>query len=131
VGGLRHPPSRGYGLQCPRSSSDEPRALALIGFVGLLYDAHLLATDPKTGLTDGARRRVAKAMNYVANHRTELTKVGAKNWLYCGSDDGAHALVRAGFGLVCIGNPMACPEYIGGQVVVGLARVGRACERFG
>ena len=119
-------------------SSDEPRALVLIGFIGLLYDAHLLATDPKTGLTDGARRKadagpvidklyawvaaerqkvdddapIAKAMNYVANHRVHLTrflddgllrldnnlaelelrreKVGAKNWLYCGSDDGAH-----------------------------------------
>lgn len=119
-------------------SSDEPRALVLIGFIGLLYDAHLLATDPKTGVTDGARRRadaapvidklyawidaerpkveddapIAKAMNYVANHRTHLTrflddgllrldnnlaegelrreKLGANNWLYCGSDDGAH-----------------------------------------
>jgi transposase len=118
--------------------SDEQRALVLIGFIGLLYDAHLLATDPKTGVTDGARRKaeaepvlarlfdwiaaerprvnddapIAKAMNYVVNHRTELTrflddgmlrldnnlaelelrreKVGAKNWLYCGSDDGAH-----------------------------------------
>lgn len=118
--------------------SDEPRALVLIGFIGLLYDAHLLATDPKTGITDGARRRadaapvidrlyawiaaerpnvdddapIAKAMNYVENHRVHLTrflddgilrldnnlaeaelrreKVGAHNWLYCGSDDGAH-----------------------------------------
>lgn len=119
-------------------SSDEPRALVLIGFIGLLYDAHVLATDPKTGVTDGARRRIdaapvidrfyswleaerpkvdddapiAKAMNYVVNHRTHLTrflddgllrldnnlaegelrreKLGANNWLYCGSDDGAH-----------------------------------------
>jgi hypothetical protein len=37
--------------------SDELRALVLIGFVGLLYDAHLLATDPKTGITDGAKRK--------------------------------------------------------------------------
>jgi hypothetical protein len=119
-------------------STDEPRALALIGFIGLLYDAHFLATDPKTGITDGAKRAaeaqpvidrlyawieaerpglpedapIAKAMNYVVNHRVPLTrflqdgmlrldnnlaelelrreKVGAKNWLYCGSDDGAH-----------------------------------------
>lgn len=119
-------------------SSDEPRALVLIGFIGLLYDAHLLATDPKTGVTDGARRKaeagpvidklyawiaaerpqvdddapIAKAMNYVVNHRVHLTrflddgllrldnnlaelelrreKLGGKNWLYCGSDDGAH-----------------------------------------
>lgn len=118
--------------------SDEPRALVLIGFIGLLYDAHLLATDPKSGVTDGARRRadaapvidklyawieaerskvdadapIAKAMNYVVNHKVHLTrflddgllrldnnlaegelrreKIGAKNWLYCGSDDGAH-----------------------------------------
>jgi hypothetical protein len=55
---------------------------------------------------------IAKAMNYVVNHWTHLTrfledgilrldnnlaenelrreKVGAHNWLYCGSDDGAH-----------------------------------------
>jgi transposase len=119
-------------------STDEPRALVLIGFIGLLYDAHRLATDPTTGITDGARRKaeatpvidklytwiaaerakvddampIAKAMNYVVNHRTHLTrfledgilrldnnlaenelrreKVGAHNWLYCGSDDGAH-----------------------------------------
>jgi transposase len=119
-------------------STDEPRALVLIGFIGLLYDAHRLATDPVTGITDGARRKaeatpvidklyawiaaerakvddampIAKAMNYVVNHRTHLTrfledgvlrldnnlaenelrreKVGAHNWLYCGSDDGAH-----------------------------------------
>ena len=119
-------------------ASDEPRALVLIGFIGLLYDAHLLATDPRTGITDGPRRKteaapvveklyawvaaerskvddeapIAKAMNYVVNHRVPLTrflddgllrldnnlaelelrreKVGAKNWLYCGSDDGAH-----------------------------------------
>jgi transposase len=119
-------------------ASDEPRALVLIGFVGLLYDAHRLATDPRTGLTDGTRRKaeaqpvieklyawidterpkvaddapIAKAMNYIVNHRVPLTrflddgllrldnnpaelelrreKVGAKNWLYCGSDDGAH-----------------------------------------
>jgi hypothetical protein len=119
-------------------SSDEPRALVIIGFIRLLYDAHLLATDPKTGVTDGAKRKVeaqpvidklyswikaerpkvaddapiAKAMNYLVNHRVPLTrflddgtlrldnnlselelrrqKVGAKNWLFCGSDDGAH-----------------------------------------
>lgn len=119
-------------------SSDEPRALVIIGFIGLLYDAHMLATDPKTGVTDGAQRRkdaqpvidklyawiaherpnvdddapIAKAMNYLVNHRIPLTrflddgilrldnnlseaelrreKVGAHNWLYCGSDDGAH-----------------------------------------
>lgn len=119
-------------------ASDEPRALVLIGFIGLLYDAHRLATDPRTGATDGARRRadalpvldrlyawiaaerpkvdddapIAKAMNYAVNHRTHLTrflddgilrldnnlaeaelrreKVGAHNWLYCGSDEGAH-----------------------------------------
>jgi hypothetical protein len=119
-------------------SSDEPRALVLIGFIGLPYDAHLLATDPKTGVTDGPRRKadaapvidrlyawiaderprvdddapIAKAMNYVTNHREHLTrflddgilrldnnlaelelrpeKLGANNWLYCGSDDGAH-----------------------------------------
>lgn len=33
-------------------SSDKPRALVLLNFIGLLYDAHLLATDPKTGLTE-------------------------------------------------------------------------------
>jgi len=119
-------------------SSDEPRALVLIGFIGLLYDAHLLATDPKTGVTDGPKRKaeaqpvidklyawiaterpkilneapIAKAMNYLVNHRVPLTrfldngllrldnnpselelrreKVGAHNWLFCGSDDGAH-----------------------------------------
>jgi transposase len=119
-------------------SSDEPRALVLIGFIGLLYDAHLLATDPKTGVTDGEKRKadaapvldrlyawiagerlkvadespIAKAMNYLVNHKVPLTrflddgvlrldnnlselelrreKVGAHNWLYCGSDDGAH-----------------------------------------
>jgi transposase len=119
-------------------STDEPRALVLIGFIGLLYDAHMLATDPKTGVTNGARRKadaapvidklfawiaderpkvdddapIAKAMNYVVNHQVHLTrflhdgllrldnnlaeaelrreKVGGNNWLYCGSDDGAH-----------------------------------------
>jgi hypothetical protein len=119
-------------------SSDEPRALVIIGFIRLLYDAHLLATDPTTGTTDGAKRKaeaqpvidrlyawiaaelpkvadetpIAKAMNYIVNHRVPLTrflddgllrldnnlselelrreKVGAHNWLYCGSDDGAH-----------------------------------------
>jgi transposase len=119
-------------------SSDQPRALVIIGFIGLLYDAHRLATDPKTGVTDGAKRKadakpvidklyawieaerpkvadeapIAKAMNYLVNHRVPLTrflddgilrldnnlselelrreKVGAHNWLYCGSDDGAH-----------------------------------------
>jgi transposase len=119
-------------------STDEPRALVIIGFIGLLYDAHLLATDPKTRVTDGARRKadaqpvidklytwveaerpnlgeetpIAKAMNYLVNQRVPLTrfldngllrldnnlseaelrreKVGAHNWLFCGSDDGAH-----------------------------------------
>lgn len=119
-------------------STDEPRALVLVGFIGLLYDAHRLATDPTTGITDGLHRKaeaapvidklyawigaerakvddempIAKAMNYIVNHRTHLTrfledgilrldnnlaenelrreKVGAHNWLYCGSDDGAH-----------------------------------------
>lgn len=119
-------------------SSDEPRALVIIGFIRLLYDAHLLATDPRTGVTDGAKRKaeaqpvidklyawiaaerpkvadeapIAKAMNYLVNNRVPLTrflddgllrldnnpselelrreKVGAHNWLYCGSDDGAH-----------------------------------------
>ena len=55
---------------------------------------------------------IAKAMNYLVNHKVPLTrfldngmlrldnnlaelelrreKVGAHNWLYCGSDDGAH-----------------------------------------
>ncbi|MGC3996924.1 MAG: transposase [Anaeromyxobacter sp.] len=42
-------------------SSDEGRALVGIGFIGLLYDAHRLATDPKTGITDGARRRADAA----------------------------------------------------------------------
>ena len=81
-------------------SSDEPRALVIIGFIGLLYDAHLLATDPKTGVTDGGKRRaaaqpvidrlyawiaaerpkvddetpIAKAMNYLLNHRVPLTR---------------------------------------------------------
>lgn len=134
VGCWAHARRRGFDAL----SSDEPRALVLIGFIGLLYDAHLLATDPKTGITDGARRKVeaqpvidklyswiaaerpkvdddspiAKAMNYVVNHRVHLTrflddgrlrldnnlaeaelrreKVGLNNWLYCGSDDGAH-----------------------------------------
>jgi transposase len=116
-------------------STDEPRALVIIGFISLLFDAHLLATDPKTKVTDGAKRKadaqpvidrlyawiaaerpkvadeapIAKAMNYLVNHRVPLTrfldngllrldnnlseielrreKVGAHNWLYCGSDD--------------------------------------------
>jgi len=72
----------------------------LIGFIGLLYDAHLLATDPKTGVTDGAKRKadvapvldrlyawiagerlmvtddspIAKAMNYLVNHKVPLTR---------------------------------------------------------
>jgi transposase len=119
-------------------SSDEPRALVIIGFIRLLYDAHLLATDPKTGVTDGAKRKaeaqpvidklyawidaelpkvgedtpIARAMSYIVNHRVPLTrfldngllrldnnlselelrreKVGIHNWLFCGSDDGAH-----------------------------------------
>lgn len=134
VGCWAHARRRGFDAL----GSDEQRALVLIGFIGLLYDAHLVSTDPKTGLTDGARRKAeaepvlaklfdwiaierprvdddaptAKAMNYIVNHRTQLTrflddgmlrldnnlaelelrreKVGAKNWLYCGSDDGAH-----------------------------------------
>ncbi len=119
-------------------AEDEPRALVGIGFIGLLYDAHRLATDPKTGVTDGAQRRadaapvidklyawiaaerpraaddslIAKAMNYMVNHKVPLTRflddgilrldnnpselelrrevVGRRNWLFCGSDEGAH-----------------------------------------
>jgi hypothetical protein len=108
-----------------------------IGFIGLLYDAHTAATDPVTGIADTEKRRtaaepilkklyawvdaerpklvdespLAKAMNYLANHREPLErfledgrlrldnnisevqlrrhKVGAHNWTFCGSDDGA------------------------------------------
>jgi hypothetical protein len=41
-------------------SSDEPRALVIIGFVGLLYDAHMLATDPKTGITSARSSSAAR-----------------------------------------------------------------------
>ena len=116
---------------------DRERALVGIGFIGLLYDAHTAATDPTTGITDAEKRRttaepilkklyawveaerpklvdespLAKAMNYLVNHRESLTrflddgrlrldnnisevqlrrqKVGGHNWTFCGSDDGA------------------------------------------
>jgi hypothetical protein len=108
-----------------------------IGFIGLLYDAHTTASDPDTGITDTQKRRVAaepvlnklyqwigqqrpllveespvaKAMNYLVNHREPLSRflddgqlrldnnlselalrrqvVGRANWTFCGSDDGA------------------------------------------
>jgi transposase len=116
---------------------DRERALVAIGFIGLLYDAHDAATDPTTGITDTAKRTagaapvlskfyqwiaeqrprladdspLAKAMNYVVNHREPLSRfledgrlrldnnvsevelrrqvVGRHNWTFCGSDDGA------------------------------------------
>jgi hypothetical protein len=75
--------------------SDRERALVGIGFIGLLYDAHVAATDAATGVTDTHRRRAAaepivnrlyewieqerpklldaspivKAMNYLINQR--------------------------------------------------------------
>jgi len=116
---------------------DRERALVGIGFIGLLYDAHRAATDAATGVTDGLKRRavaepivrrlyewiaqerprvvdespIAKAMNYLVNHRVPLTRflydgqlrldnnlselelrrqvVGRANWTFCGSDEGA------------------------------------------
>jgi transposase len=116
---------------------DRERALIGIGFIGLLYDAHRAATDPTTGITDTEKRRssaepvlnklyqwiaqerprlidespLAKAMNYLVNHREPLSRfledgrlrldnnisevelrrqaVGRHNWNFCGSDDGA------------------------------------------
>jgi transposase len=115
---------------------DRERALVGIGFIGLLYDAHRAATDP-TGVTDTHKRAaaaepilqrlyqwieqerprlvdespIAKAMNYLLNHRVPLSRfledgrlrldnnlseielrrqvVGRSNWTFCGSDDGA------------------------------------------
>jgi transposase len=116
---------------------DRERALVGIGFIGLLYDAHNAALDPATGIADTEKRRaaaepilsklyqwigqqrptlvdespVAKAMNYLVNHREPLSRfledgrlrldnnvsevqlrrqvVGRSNWTFCGSDDGA------------------------------------------
>lgn len=116
---------------------DRERAMVGIGFISLLYQAHHAATDPTTGATDTEKRRsaaepilrklyawidaerpklvdespIAKAMNYLVNHRATLSrfledgrlrldnnisevqlrrqKVGAHNWVFCGSDDGA------------------------------------------
>jgi transposase len=118
-------------------SVDRERALVGIGFIGLLYDAHRAAMDPTTGVVDTAQRRaaaepvlnklydwiraerhllvdespIAKAMNYLVNHRESLSRfledgrlrldnnisevelrrqaVGRHNWTFCGSDDGA------------------------------------------
>lgn len=118
--------------------SDRERALVGIGFIGLLYEAHRAAMDPDSGVVDTSNRRdactpileklyrwiaderpkvideapIAKAMNYLVNHREPLSRflddghlrldnnvselelrrqvVGRKNWLFCGSDDGAH-----------------------------------------
>jgi transposase len=118
-------------------AADRERALVGIGFIGLLYDAHRAATNPETGVTDTHKRRVAaepilkrlyqwiaqerprvvdespiaKAMNYLVNHRESLSRfledgrlrldnnlselelrrqvVGRANWTFCGSDDGA------------------------------------------
>jgi transposase len=118
-------------------SADRERALVGIGFIGLLYDAHRAATDPETGITDTDKRRngaepvlrrlfewiaqerprvidespLAKAMNYLVNHREPLSRfledgrlrldnnlselelrrqvVGRANWTFAGSDDGA------------------------------------------
>jgi len=81
-------------------AAERERALCGIGFIGLLYDAHDAATDPDTGVTDTAKRRVAaepilaklyqwidlqrprivedsplsKAMNYLVNHRQPLSR---------------------------------------------------------
>jgi transposase len=80
--------------------SDRERALVGIGFIGLLYDAHVAATDAATGVTDTHRRRTAaepivnrlyawieqerpklpdaspivKAMNYLVNQREPLCR---------------------------------------------------------
>lgn len=117
--------------------SDRERALVGIGFIGLLYDAHAAATDATTGVIDTYKRSaaaepvltklyqwidaqrphvaddspIAKAMNYLVNHREPLSRflqhgqlrldnnvsevelrrqvVGRHNWTFCGSDDGA------------------------------------------
>jgi transposase len=79
---------------------DRERALVGIGFIGLLYDAHVAATEPTTGITDTHKRRVAaepilkrlyqwveqerprlvdespiaKAMNYLVNQREPLCR---------------------------------------------------------
>lgn len=37
--------------------TDRPRALRLIGFIGLLYETHRTVTDPRTGQTDGRKRK--------------------------------------------------------------------------
>lgn len=37
--------------------TDRKRALVIIGFIGLLYDVHREATQPRTGVTDGAKRK--------------------------------------------------------------------------
>jgi transposase len=81
-------------------SVDRERALVGIGFIGLLYDAHRAAMDPTTGVADTAQRRavaepvlnkfydwiraerhllvdespIAKAMNYLVNHRASLSR---------------------------------------------------------
>ena len=81
-------------------AADRERALVGIGFIGLLYDAHDAATDLSTGITDTQKRRVAaepilkrlyrwveqerpklgdespvaKAMNYLVNHRESLSR---------------------------------------------------------
>lgn len=118
--------------------SDRDRALAGIGFIGLLYDAHRRATDPETGIVDASKRKalaapvlaeldawigreklltledapIRKAMQSLDNHRVPMRRfledgnlrldnnlaelelrravIGRKNWLFCGSDDGAH-----------------------------------------
>ena len=118
-------------------AADRERALVGIGFIGLLYDVHRAATDAATGVTDTLKRRtvaepivrrlyewiaqerprvvdespIAKAMNYLINHREPLTRflddgqlrldnnlselelrgqvVGRANWTFCGSDEGA------------------------------------------
>lgn len=119
-------------------STDNERALVGIGFISMLYAAHRATTDPDTGITDGAKRRllclpilddfdawmsaehaklddgapIKKAINYTRNHAVALRRflddgrlrldnnlselalrrevIGKKNWLFCGSDDGAH-----------------------------------------
>jgi transposase len=118
-------------------ASDRERALVGIGFIGLLYDAHAAASDTTSGNVDTQKRRaaaepiltklyhwidaerpkrpddspIAKAMNYVVNHREPLSRfledgrlrldnniselelrrqvIGRHNWTFCGSDDGA------------------------------------------
>jgi transposase len=81
-------------------AADRERALVGIGFIGLLYDAHKVATDPVSGITDTHKRRalaepvltrlyqwikqerprlvdespIAKAINYLVNHREPLSR---------------------------------------------------------